>query len=546
MTNLLDRVIGAFSPRAGLRREVARARLDRFRAYEAGRLGDREKHWRAPGTGPNAEVGLALSRTRNRARALERDNPHAKRITTTLARHQVGYGITPRSATGDEALDERVDKLHAEWAKKAVVGGQMNLYGWQRLMAKTRSRDGEVLGRLVNLDLRTMRGLGLQVPLQVEAVEADMLADDMDTTLLPGSPRVEQGVEFDIHGRRQAYHFHKSHPGETGWLRVTPDRVVRWPARLVIHLFRAHDERPNQIRGMPDLTPIILRTRRLDDFEDATLEQAKAQAMLGIVWEDADSELGDYEGQRAAAAPQGPSRREEDMLDMVPGMIVEAPPGKKAHFLQPSGAGAFEPYAVHQLRTMAIGAGLTYDQLTGDLRQANYSSMRAGRIEFRGMIEEDQWLMLIPIMCEPVWEAFIAAAIMVGLLEPRAEGYPVEFMPPRVQLLDPAQDIPALRGMRRMGLETWAQQVMSYGNSPRQQARDLASENEIFDDLGLILDGDPRRISLAGGAQDPKQNAAIEIAATGAALPRQPDQPQAKSRLPAGYRRRASGLLLPN
>jgi capsid protein len=36
-----------------------------------------------------------------------------------------------------------------------------------------------------------------------------------------------------------------------------------------------------------------------------------------------------------------------------------------------------------QLRAIAMGMGITYEQLTGDLTNVNYSSIRAGLIEFR-------------------------------------------------------------------------------------------------------------------------------------------------------------------
>jgi capsid protein len=40
------------------------------------------------------------------------------------------------------------------------------------------------------------------------------------------------------------------------------------------------------------------------------------------------------------------------------------------------------------LEASAVGTGLTYDQVAGDLTQANYSSLRAGKIEFRRLCEQ--------------------------------------------------------------------------------------------------------------------------------------------------------------
>jgi lambda family phage portal protein len=203
-------------------------------------------------------------------------------------------------------------------------------------------------------------------------------------------------------------------------------------------------------------------------------------------------------------------------------MVGNLPPGASAKFLQPSGAGAFDPFSAHTLRAISVGLGIPFDMLTGDLSQANYSSLRAGRLPFRRLIEQDQELMHIQQMCKPVWAAFIDAAILSGALPERPGGYPVEWNPPGFDLVDPTKDVAASIAAVRAGFATWQQTVASMGYDPRKQADDIAEANDFFDERGLVLDIDPRRTAGTGGAQDARQNAAVEIAATGAVTPRQP------------------------
>jgi hypothetical protein len=54
----------------------------------------------------------------------------------------------------------------------------------------------------------------------------------------------------------------------------------------------------------------------------------------------------------------------------------------------------------------------------------------------------------------------------------------------------------------------------------RQVIEMIREANALLDDAGLSLDTDPRRVAKSGAAQDAAQLAAIEIAATGAAVPR--------------------------
>lgn len=497
--NLLDRAIGWVSPEAGVRRARARMAL----SYAAGRPKMGQKFWRAPATGPQAEIEPALETLRNRSRQMVRDNPYAARFVALLAAHQVGTGITARIGTPDaQALWDR-------WARRCDHDGVHDLGGLMALAARARAESGEVLLRLrvVSQAEARRRGLPREAPLTVQVMEADMLP--IHTTLLPEPNRIIQGVEFAPDGTRLAYHLRRAHPGEGRVWTDGPNELERVPAEQVIHLFRV--QRPGQVRGVPDMAPALLRMKQLDDFEDAALEQAKAQALLGVF----------LTGDPAMDTPADMvAANGTPTVELYPGMVHDLPPGKEPKFLQPTGAGAFEPFALHQLMAIAAGGGVTYDQLTGDLRQANYSSLRAGKIEFRRMVEQDQWLMFVPRLCEPLWRAFAALADIAGAF--RAGMPDVEWQPPRFEMIDPGKEIDAAIASVRAGFETWDQVVASFGYDPERQVAEIARHNARVDEAGVILDSDPRRMARGGNANDAKQNAAVEIGATGAALPRQP------------------------
>ena len=69
-----------------------------------------------------------------------------------------------------------------------------------------------------------------------------------------------------------------------------------------------------------------------------------------------------------------------------------------------------------QLRSIAAGMGITYEQLTGDLTGVNYSSIRAGLLEFRRRCEQFQHQVIVFQMCRPIWQTWIDAAILSGAL----------------------------------------------------------------------------------------------------------------------------------
>jgi hypothetical protein len=53
----------------------------------------------------------------------------------------------------------------------------------------------------------------------------------------------------------------------------------------------------------------------------------------------------------------------------------------------------------------------------------------------------------------------------------------------------------------------------------------IAEADALRDDAGVAVDSDPRRLAKSGVAHDAAQIAAIEIAATGAAAPRNVEAP---------------------
>src|SRR3989338_1395870 len=64
-----------------------------------------------------------------------------------------------------------------------------------------------------------------------------------------------------------------------------------------------------------------------------------------------------------------------------------------------------------------MGMGISYEQLTGDLTQVNFSSIRAGLIEFRRKCEMLQRHIMIHQLCRPVWNKWLQLAVLSGALE---------------------------------------------------------------------------------------------------------------------------------
>lgn len=489
--NWLDRVVSSVAPATALRRAQARAAMAMLaRSYEGARIGRRTEGWVVAGTSANAEIGTALVRLRDRSRDMVRNNPYAAKAVQAVVSNLVGTGIMPRARAGlgaefeDAAANDRADRLWARFAEACDADGLTDFSGLQALIVRTMVESGECLLRIRERRLED----GLAVPLQLQILEPDHL-DAGKTGDLPGGGFVLQGVEFDALGRRRAYWLYPVHPGEVAMARKASFVSQSVPASSVLHLFDRL--RPGQVRGVPWFAPVILKLRDLDDYDDAELVRKKIEACFAafVTGSDDEETLG-----RASADADG--RRVESF---EPGMIEYLAPGKDVKFATPSYAGGYGEYMRVQLHAIAAGVGLTYELLTGDLSQVNYSSIRAGLIEFRRRMEALQWQLLVPGLCRPVWQRFVAAAQAIGALP---EGIiDAEWTAPRFEAVDPLKDIQADILAVRGGLMTLKEAIARQGYDPAHVLAEIGATNAELDALGVVLDTDPRKATKTGAAK---------------------------------------------
>jgi len=150
------------------------------------------------------------------------------------------------------------------------------------------------------------------------------------------------------------------------------------------------------------------------------------------------------------------------------------------------------------LRSIATGAGVSYEGMTGDFSEVNFSSARMGDLQFRRNIDIWQQHLLIPQFCGPVFEVFKSAAILLGN---RFQNIFCTWTPPRRDMIDPTKEIPAKIKAIRAGIETLSDNIRQNGKDPAQHFQEIKTDNDIIDQLELTLDSDPRKTTVSGALQ---------------------------------------------
>jgi lambda family phage portal protein len=474
----LDRLLIGMAPTWGLQRVRSRAAVSTMaRHYEAAAAGRRTDGWYRSGADANRALGKSLGALRELSRDLRRNNGWARRGLQVIANNTVGWGITPKAIASTPELAKRATEVWAKWAASPACDfdGRLPFYGLQRLVMSTVAEGGEALV----LCEPASSADGLAVPLRVRVLEGDYL--DIGKQGQGASGPIQQGVELDAAGRRAAYWIYKSHPGSGVPGSIELERVA---ADQLIHVYRV--DRPGQLRGEPWLSAAIAKLNDFDDYEDAVLMQQKIAACFGAFVKDVD----------AAGGPLGEEDATDETLEALePGHVAYLPPGKDVSFATPPPAGDHGSFSTVTLRRIAAAIGVTYEDLTGDYSQVNFSSARMGRIAHWSGVHDWRWHMLIPQLCDGVWSRVMTLA--AGL-----EGWPevprADWSPPPPPMLDPDKEAAAFVRQVRSGAMTLYQGIRELGYDPETHLAEIAEGNQRLDELGIVLDVDPRKTTGAG------------------------------------------------
>ncbi|WP_186193193.1 phage portal protein [Burkholderia gladioli] len=457
-------------------------------AYEsASTVGARAKAWRVSGAGPNAAAVQNLPLMRARARDAIRNDPWAKTAIGRLVSNTIGAGIQAHPQHPIDAIRKEQKQLWEDSGEEIDADGRYDLAGVQSLAARSFFSDGEVLV------LRRMRNLrdGLAVPMQIQILEGDMLPMDKNEIVAGGE--IINGVEFDHDGRRVAYHLYRRHPGEYGRASFPSMQTVRVPADQIAHVFQAL--RPGQVRGVPELSTVLLRLRSLDNFDDAVLFRQEVSNLFAGFIVKPHSEPGLIGDPITGAAVDYDADGFSPVVSLEPGGMQELAPGEDVRFASPPGAGTdYAPFMRQQLMAAAASVGMPYEVLTGDLRDVSDRVLRVILNEFRRAVEQIQWNVFIHQFCRPVWRWWVDACALSGAMSMpdyyrrRRDYFRVRWVPQGWPYIHPVQDVTAKRMEIRSGLASRSGAVLARGDDPEQvdneNAADLAREQR----LGLRYD----------------------------------------------------------
>lgn len=498
MANWLDSLIGWISPEWGARREAWRTVLEEQRNYDAGNHDRLNANWRV--TNQSAEYTDRYSRdtVRARARDLERNSDMMNSVVGPFVRNVVGKGFTLQADTGNDQLNEDLEKLWQRWCKKrnCDVTGTQSFNEILRMAVRRKRVDGGILF----VKRYTSGGV---VPFKLQMFEVDELDSSQMVPKKEGH-RVVGGIEYNEFNRPMGY-----------WIKQYSVDGLSIVEPIYIKgddvIFYFTKRRPSQLREMSDMSQTITRIRDANQFMEAVSVKQRIEACLAVFIKRAIPTAGIG---RTGTNQAGPRQTYEGKT-LSPGMIKEMNVGDEVQVVNPQGqATDAASYIKLQQRMIGAGQGISYEATARDMSESTYSSARQGIIEDDLTYTEDDEQ--LEAVMDEIYETFVISAVLCGAVSipgfwnDKEKYFSHSFVKPPKPWIDPSKEATATKTALQSGQKTFKQIAAENGTDWRKQVDDICevlqyARDKHGIDLGGVILGQKKSDGLYADEAEPAQ-----------------------------------------
>lgn len=396
----IDSVIGFFSPQLALKRKAYRNALRATEAYKDVPTWRNSAGWYP--TDGSAEALNSPNRdlARRKARHLERNSEIVNSILNAFERNVVGKGFNLQVRTEDQDWNNLLEELWSEFSRpgNCDVSGKFSLNEILRMIVRRRLVDGGILAiKVVDNDMR--------IPYKIQLAEVDEL-EGPAALQSPQGNVIVGGIEVSDCGKPLSYYLRKN-SFET-FVQLEPERIE---AKRVY--FLADHGRPSEVREMTPLARTLDKIHDLDEFFEAVAFKQKINAAIAV-WITTAKDAAPTVGNSLVATGGSDSGKAAGSKRIVPGSVNKLKPGEDVKTLVPSGQSSeLADYNLAMLRQISAGHGLSYEMVSRDVSQVNYSSARQNLLEDWKVFEQEQQF-LIEHFLDFVFEDVVLSAILSG------------------------------------------------------------------------------------------------------------------------------------
>jgi lambda family phage portal protein len=515
--NIIDSIVGIFSPAAQLRRMEARATIQQVNKllgtakgpYAAATL-NRLNALRGVVQKENEVSSSRIDFLRAQSWDLYRDNPSCRKIVRSLEAKVIGKGMHPESlamyadGTPNVPFRERAmqlwEQLQSGFDARGLPGkGGLTMGCQQRLAFRSVVLSGDTLYRIKPISSAEQSRRNLPIAIVLQLVDTCRLASESEIlqSSLPDGHRVFRGIELNANDERVAY-----------WVKNTlisdaanaPATATRVPIDKIGHLFMEEDI--DELRGVPWFSSAILRARRTDDLEYNVLTaSAMASCMVATYSKPTGAtKLGLNQGSEYNSnSADGSDLTDSDgntINKIQPGMVVNKGKDGSFELLSPNQPNMNpEAFVQHLQRgTAAALPGTKASTVTGDYRNSSFSSERSADNDCWPEIQiVQEWF--ASHYCQPIWETILRTAVFEGYFDGIVSAEEFQSSPemfsaanwqgPVALSINPKDDVKAAADRIHAGLSSLQMECAKINVNWRDVLNDIAELYEVAEAKGI-------------------------------------------------------------
>lgn len=500
--------------------------------------------WRPRNLSADKAAVLDGPALRARARDLVRNNAHAKNAVRMNDDAVAGSGV---------ALN-----LHIDWRTLNVKGGIEAANEWQSYVTRlweayaegvefqadaqrqsTFSEMFAIVNRTQFVDGETLSILDLKPGVStyqtcLNIIDIDRLSNPAGQ---PNTRTLRGGIERLKDGEPIAYYIRNAHPDDIGfdqfdamnWTRVP--RSTEWGRPIVLHVYEK--SRPEQSRGVSELSSVIGSFKMLQTYRETELQSAITQAgftavikteldygkALDVIGMHGRGAVGTSGGNNLVDGITGQmalaSEYHNDRSDITfnGNKIPHLLPNESLDFNRPTHPNAnFNAFEGAFLNNLAAGLGVEAHELKKNYSEVNYSAARAALLAVWRTYRSRR-NRLVKHWAMPFFGAWLEEGVAIGSIKLppgvndflSAKPFLVrgEFIAWGKPMIDPYKERQAQQLGVQMGVETVSDIVSEEGGNWRDKVEQIAFEKAYFEKLKLVYPAQlPPPVPQPGGRDD--------------------------------------------
>ena len=491
----LDKVVGVFSPEAQLKRMAGREainQLQKRQQYAAAKVSLSSGPWAPADPKINTLLANSLANLRSRSRQLVRDMPAMATGLDRAVDFTIGTGLTlqsvitrPGEKTLNTALNQQIEDAWKYFCDQADHGEKLHLDE----IAQLNCRQEIEVGEYVCIE-RVERKKGKYLPFSLMLLEPDDLKKFGGSSLLGGNVNgalasgnnIHEGVEYKpLSGAPVAYHFENYDRWQS---------TIRIPKENVVIGFKTL--RPQQLRGVTPLAPIIMLAHSMRDFIEAEVSSAqRAARWLAFVTSQNPQATMDAFGVAASSDYQDTAGNAKYTMEFGNAIVDFLNTGEQVTLANHNRPGdAFYPFIQFLLQTFASSIGISYELISGNYEYSKYTQARTARNDMTKITKIRRKRMVMKFY-EPVRKRFMQWAVMSGKLNipdyfQNPEAYQrVLWIDDGMESIDPLREGRADTDAVTNRLKSPQEILIARGKDPETHLDEIARWEEMLKDRNL-------------------------------------------------------------